>query len=169
MPHPLVTQLQFTRAKWQLGLEGVSAEEALKQFGQMNCISWAVGHLAYFEQRSWVQHAQGKVISEAVKACGFGQPASTPPLDEMQAAWHEITTAADDYLNTLSETDVLSHPTFKGKTSPESTGTLILRHTYHYWYHLGEAQAIRQLLGHQDLPPFVGAVPIEAHYQTSGD
>ena len=35
-------------------------------------------------------------------------------------------------------------------------GTLILRNTYHYWYHTGEAHAIRQMLGHQDLPQFVG-------------
>ena len=27
---------------------------------------------------------------------------------------------------------------------------------YHYWFHLGEAYAIRQLLGHPDLPEFVG-------------
>ena len=27
---------------------------------------------------------------------------------------------------------------------------------YHYWYHLGEAHATRQMLGHTDLPQFVG-------------
>ena len=25
-----------------------------------------------------------------------------------------------------------------------------------YWFHLGEAHAIRQMLGHRDLPQFVG-------------
>jgi hypothetical protein len=35
-------------------------------------------------------------------------------------------------------------------------GTLLLRNIYHYWFHLGEAHAIRQLLGHTDLPEFVG-------------
>jgi len=29
-------------------------------------------------------------------------------------------------------------------------------HHYHYWYHTGEAHAIRDMLGHQDLPEFVG-------------
>ena len=29
-------------------------------------------------------------------------------------------------------------------------------HQYHYWFHTGEAHAIRQMLGHQDLPQFVG-------------
>jgi hypothetical protein len=29
-------------------------------------------------------------------------------------------------------------------------------HHYHYWFHTGEAHAIRQMLGHRDLPQFVG-------------
>ena len=33
---------------------------------------------------------------------------------------------------------------------------MLLRVTYHYWYHTGEAAAVRQLLGHVDLPEFVG-------------
>ena len=27
---------------------------------------------------------------------------------------------------------------------------------YHYWFHIGEAHAVRQMLGHVDLPDFVG-------------
>ncbi len=30
--------------------------------------------------------------------------------------------------------------------------------TYHYWFHLGESQAVRQLLGHRNLPQFVGDI-----------
>jgi hypothetical protein len=33
---------------------------------------------------------------------------------------------------------------------------LLHRNLYHYWYHTGEAAAIRQMLGHTDLPQFVG-------------
>ena len=29
---------------------------------------------------------------------------------------------------------------------------------WHYWFHLGEAHAVRQMLGHQDLPQFVGGL-----------
>ncbi len=35
---------------------------------------------------------------------------------------------------------------------------------YHYWYHLGEAHAIRQMLGHTGLPQFVGDMGIKAPY-----
>ena len=38
----------------------------------------------------------------------------------------------------------------------ESVGTLLLRNLYHYWFHMGEAVAIRQMLGHPNLPDFVG-------------
>jgi hypothetical protein len=33
---------------------------------------------------------------------------------------------------------------------------MLLRTTYHYWFHAGEVAAVRQLLGHGDLPEFVG-------------
>ena len=38
----------------------------------------------------------------------------------------------------------------------ESIGTQVQRTMYHYWFHTGEAHAVRQQLGHQDLPQFVG-------------
>jgi hypothetical protein len=42
---------------------------------------------------------------------------------------------------------------------------MIRRVTYHYWYHTGEIQSIRQLLGHKDLAAFVGAIDSEAPYR----
>jgi len=32
----------------------------------------------------------------------------------------------------------------------------LMRNLYHYWYHMGEIGSIRQLLGHKDVPEFVG-------------
>ena len=62
MAHPLVDQLRFTRSEWLRGLEGVSEEDAAKHFGPMNCISWTVGHLAWHEQRYWLERAQDKIL-----------------------------------------------------------------------------------------------------------
>ncbi len=45
-----------------------------------------------------------------------------------------------------------------------SVGTFMRRTTYHYWYHLGEALAVRQLLGHGELPDFVGDIDTQAPY-----
>jgi len=167
MSHILVEQLQLARQKWTEGLEGVSQEEGFKRFGQMNSIGWMVGHLASFEQLAWLELAQGKTVSKAVKVCRFGQPASTPPLDEMVAAWHEITAEADAYLDTLTDKELASYLYWKGKPLRENIGTIgtfIWRQTWHYWYHLGEMQAIRQMLGHKELPAFVGSIPPEIHF-----
>ena len=53
-------------------------------------------------------------------------------------------------LNTMAYVDQIS------STVRESIGTMLRCSTYYYWYHLGEAHAIRQMLGHTDLPQFVG-------------
>src|SRR5690606_29201558 len=88
----------------------------------------------------------------------FGQPASTPPLDTMWQAWRTVTSAADPWLDTLTSADLRTHaPRRDGSPYKESFGSQLRRVTYHYWYHTGESQAIRQLLGHSRLPGFVGA------------
>ena len=53
MPHPLVTQLRFTRSEWVRGLKSVTAEEAARRFGPINPIAWMIGHLAWQEQLYW--------------------------------------------------------------------------------------------------------------------
>jgi hypothetical protein len=157
MTHPLVTQLRFARSEFIRCLDGISDEDARHRFEPMNCISWMVGHLASQENAYWVLVAQGlKLRPELHKLVGHGQPASTPALEDMWLAWGEITSAADAFLKTLTPETLQTHMEWRGKPRPESIGTMILRNTYHYWHHLGEAYAIRQLLGHRDLPEFVG-------------
>jgi hypothetical protein len=157
MSHRLVAQLRFARSEFVRCLEGVTAEEGVMRLGQMNCISWIVGHLGVQEHAYWVVMGQGKQLyPELYKLVGYGSPPSTPPLEEMWTAWREITAAADEYLEGLTEGTLGTFLEYRGEPRPENVGTLILRNTYHYWYHTGEAHAIRQMLGHQDLPQFVG-------------
>ncbi len=47
----------------------------------------------------------------------------------------------------------------------QTVGSALRRVTYHYWYHIGETQAIRQMLGHEDLPEYVGDIDAEAPYR----
>lgn len=164
--HPLIHQLHFTRSEFQRALHGVTDEEARKRFEPMNCISWMVAHLASQEQRYWLTAAQGQVlIPEVNELAGFGKPASTPPLDEMWQAWHTITEATNPWLETLTSEKLTTHLLNKaGETLPESIGSMLRRVTYHYWFHLGESQAVRQLLGHTNLGVFVGAIHDEAPY-----
>jgi hypothetical protein len=164
--HPLVAQLHFTRSEFKRALKGVSDEDARRRFEPMNCISWIVAHMAYQEQRFWVKTPQGKVVApELNDLAGYGKPATTPPLDEMWQAWYAVTEAANDYLKTISNDMLTTHIISKGRQSPETIGTMLHRNIYHYWYHLGESQAIRQLLGHEKLGQFVGNIGAEAPYQ----
>jgi hypothetical protein len=123
----------------------------------MNSIGWMVGHLANQEHRYWVVWAQGKDVAPGLyDRVGYGKPASTPPLGEMWAVWRTVTAAADAYLDTLTPALLQAHLARDGAPVAESVGTLLMRNLFHYWFHAGEAAAVRQLLGHANLPDFVG-------------
>ncbi len=166
MVHPLVSQLQFARAEFRRSLEGVTEEEGRRVFAPINCISWMVGHLAVQEQRYWCDLAQGKVVAPRVyDAAMSGKPSTTPSLNEMMSDWLAITEAADDFLAELTVERLQEHFSQNGKPVRESIGSMLYRNIYHYWFHNGEAQAVRQLLGHTDLPQFVGPFGEDAQYR----
>jgi uncharacterized damage-inducible protein DinB len=163
--HLLVSQLHFARSEFVRALEGVSEEDAVRRFMPMNCISWMVGHLANQEHRYWVVFAQKRDVAPGLyELVGYGRPASTPPLKEMWAAWHKVTAEADKYLETLTPETLQEYLQRDGKPVDESVGTLLMRNTYHYWYHTGEASAVRQLLGQTNLPEFVGDMNKAAYH-----
>jgi hypothetical protein len=131
--HPLVTQLRFARSEFLRCLDGVSPEDAVHRFEPMNCISWIVGHLANQEHAYWVLVAQGRNVAPGLNdLVGFGQPVSTPPLDEMWKAWRTVTQAADEFLDTLATEDLQTHMEWQGKPRPESIGTMLYRNIYQY-------------------------------------
>jgi hypothetical protein len=157
MAHPLVTQLRFARSEFVRCFEGVSPEDACRRLPPMNCLSWIVGHLASHEHFLWVQMAQGQNLAPGLRELvGFRQPASTPPWDEMWDLWRTITRAADAYLDRLTPEMLKGHLQWEGEPLEEDIGVTLLRNIYHYWFHLGEAHAVRQMLGHADLPVYVG-------------
>jgi hypothetical protein len=166
MAHLLVDQLRFTRSEWQRGFAGISDDDARRRLPPMNCLSWMIGHLATHEQYCWIWLVEGKELVPGLNdLVGYGRPASTPPLAEMWDAWHAITRASDPFLDTLTPETLQTHLTIKGRTDPESLGTNLQRLTLHYWYHLGEALAVRQMLGHPDLPEYVGDLNSQAPYR----
>src|SRR6186713_1770920 len=110
MSHPLVDQLRFTRAEVERAMRGTPDADAERRLVPMNSIGWIVGHLAWQEQRYWLTRAQGEtpipVLNELV---ANGAPASTPPLSEMLAAWREITSTADPWLDALTTDDLVAN------------------------------------------------------------
>jgi uncharacterized damage-inducible protein DinB len=157
MTIPYISQLRFARSEFVRCLEGLTDEDARQRLLPMNCISWMIGHLTAQEQFYWVYLPQGKLLHpELNELVGFGRPASTPPLADMWQAWHDVTAAADEFLDTLTPEMLATHLTQGETRAREPIGTMLLRNIYHYWFHTGEAHAVRQQLGHPDLPQFVG-------------
>ncbi len=75
--------------------------------------------------------------------------------------------AVDPLLDTLTTADLVQDRTFQvgDESFTTNAGNLIQRLIYHYWYHNGENQAIRQMLKHRDLQDFVGEIDDEAPYR----
>ena len=167
MAHPLVEQLGFTRSEWLRGFEGISDEDAARHFGPMNCISWTVGHLAWQEQRYFLARAQGKVLFPDLNTVyAYGAPMSTPALSETRRIWQAVTRASQAYLDGVTTQALEQALPLDGKPVGQSIGSALRRMTYHYWYHIGEIQAIRQLLGHAGLPEYVGDIETLAPYRS---
>jgi hypothetical protein len=82
----------------------------------------------------------------------------------MLAAWKKVTGEADPWLDRLTTADMTEElprpPGFQ-----RSIGDALRRNTYHYWFHIGEILAIRQLLGHRRLPEYVGDIEEKATYR----
>ncbi len=170
MTHPLVDQLRFARSEFRRGLVGISDEEARRRFLPMNCLSWNIGHLAWQEQRYWLLFAQDRLVLPAVnEEFASGAPASTPPLDDVWSAWETITSATDAWLESVTPQSLETTVVRNGQPTTVTFGSMLLRTTYHYWYHNGENAAIRQLLGHANLPSFVGDIDGQAPYRAVRD
>ena len=164
--HPLVDQLRFTRSEWLRGLRGVTEDAGARHFGQMNSIGWIVGHFAWQEQRYLLHRPQGIMLREDIQRdFASGGPMSTPPLAKMLAGWRTITKATDPFLDQLTTKKLLVDVPLNGKRSGQTQGSAIRRLTYHYWFHIGEILAIRQQLGEQGLPEYVGSIEAKAPYR----
>ena len=147
MVHPRVEQLRFARSEWVRGLRGLSEEDGRTRLEPMNSISWMVGHLAWHERLVWLERGQGLRDEPILDAVANGQPASTPSLAEMWAVWRRVTATADALLDTLGTADLIVPLAYDTRPDPPAAGSQLQRITYHYWTHIGEASAVRQLLG----------------------
>jgi uncharacterized damage-inducible protein DinB len=152
----LVSQLRFARSEFRTGFTGVNEEESQKRLMPMNSIAWIVGHLAWHEQHYWLKRAQDYVLfPKLYEVTAFGKPPGEVSLKEMAGFWEDVILESDKYLDQLSSDDLEKPMVVKGRELPANLGTMISRVIYHYWYHAGEIQAIRQILGHKDLPDFI--------------
>jgi len=157
--------MRFARSEFVRALDGVTEDEGLRRFLPINSLGWMVGHLTSQERRYWLWRAQGNNLMPEIDAiAGYGQPASTPSLAAMWDVWRTVTAASDPWLDNLTTEMLQTKLIVDGEEWGESLGNMVRRVTYHYFFHLGESQAVRQLLGHTNLPDFVGDIEREAPY-----
>jgi len=167
MPHPLVDQVRFARSEFRRCLEGIGEEDAVRRLMPMNSISWIVCHMAGQERRFWLRWAQG-ITDVAFELDDWGavnKPANTPKLLDAWTAWETVAAAVDPFLDGLTQERLTEHLVADGEVMESNIGSMLRRNAYHYWYHTGEASAIRQLLGHQNVPEFVGDIAALAQYR----
>jgi DinB superfamily len=152
--------VQFAVAEFERGLVGLTDDEArvrqVKADGsQMNAISWIVAHVAW----QWLgvrARATGGDRPAEVASFRFGSDDPTPPplstaLEFLEMAKQGLASvdAADNELMAKVGAPGASI------TAAESVGTYLMRTVLHTWFHAGEVNAIRQMLGHPEIP-FVG-------------
>jgi hypothetical protein len=74
----------------------------------------------------------------------------------MISCWEQVTKEVDLLLGKFEPEDLAANVIVAdGRELPINKGTMLTRVVYHYWYHLGEMQAVRQMLGHTGLADFV--------------
>ena len=162
---PLVEQLRFTRSEFRRALAGTPAEDAERRLEPMNAIGWIVAHMAWHEQRSWLTRMHGTTPRpDLLELAATGRPATTPSLATMLDAWSEITAMVDPWLDGLRAADL--DGVLPGGGPRRTIGSALQRVIYHYWFHTGEILATRQVLGHRDLPEFVGSIDEQAPYRS---
>jgi hypothetical protein len=153
----IVNQLRFSRSEFERGFAGVSEEDSRRRFMPINSIAWIVGHMAWHEQHYWLKRAQGIIpFPQLDEITANGKPPTDVTLKDMVELWAGVLKETEVYLTGLSKDDLLKKLVVNGKQLHANIGTMMTRVIYHYWYHIGEMQAIRQLLGHKDLPSYVG-------------
>lgn len=157
MPHPLVEQLYFTRHEWRRGLDNLTEEDVAAHLGPMNSIGWTVGHLAWHEQRNWLVLAQDTALHPELAEFAPGSPMSTPAAAFVWPRWEAVTAASNAYLDSLTADSLLEVLQQRGDWV-QTVGSAMHRLIYHYWFHIGEIQAMRQMLGHEGLESYVGPV-----------
>ncbi len=166
MAHPRVEQLRFARSEWQRGLIGLSEEDAVRRLLPMNSISWMGAHMAWHERLIWLHRAQGLSVEPIARSRrdreARDHTAAGRDAGDVAARRSRPPTC---YLDGVTTADLEARPAFDTRAVVPVIGTQMMLITYHYWSHIGEASAVRQMLGHTDLPQWVGDLNAFAPYR----
>ncbi len=151
----------FAISEFERGLEGLTDEEARTRLkkadgSEMNAISWTVVHIA----GHWLNRP------ERLRRFASGSDDATPPpLSEALDLLQEAKRSTEEWLPNADDALLSTKPAAPGS---ESIGTGAMRAVLHTWFHAGEINAIRQMLGHAEIP-FVGRMLGNLEWRSGGD
>ena len=151
----LIDVAQFALSEFDRGLSGLTDGEARVRVtkadgSEMNAISWTACHIGghwLWRPERWARFADGS------------DDPTPPPLEEALALLREARAFIDGWMPGLDD-ERLASKGFLG----ESIGTAIMRATLHTWFHAGEINAVRQMLGHAEIS-FVGTMIGQLEWQ----
>ena len=120
----------------------------------MNAISWIVGHV----NTHWL-FEYGLMTEDPMPTVdrfymGEGADLTPPPLADVRETLTQATALTEGWLLNADDALLSSKRDF-GPLSDENLGTQLMRAVLHTWFHTGEINAVRQMLGHAEIP-FVG-------------
>ncbi len=153
---------RFTLAEFNRNLEGLTEDDATTRItksdsSQMNAVSWTVGHIAGHWHFINLCGGGHKRPSGLRRFSGTPEADPTPPpLGETRSLladaeghldWLED---ADDGLMS-SKRDLNRRDMESVVSTMENVGTSLMRVMLHTWFHIGEINAMRQLLGHPEI------------------
>ena len=166
MYHP-VELARFALSEFERGLAGLTDEEARTRLTkadgtQMNAISWIVGHVA----QHWLSVRSLATLEPRPSglrrfASGTRADPAPRPLSDVLKLFQDAKASIDWVANadntlmatTREEIVKASATTFQIDLGipNESVGTALMRAILHTWFHIGEINAIRQMLGHSEI------------------
>ena len=143
----------FALSEFRQGLADLTDEEARTRMPKadgtsMNAISWIVGHIA-LHWLGLTGDVKGVPLGKGLDAFTYRSNDPTPPpLDKVLRSLGD----AESSIEWIARVD---DKLMFGGAAPENTGTQVMRAALHTWFHIGEINAIRQMLGHPEIE-FVG-------------
>ena len=163
--------VEFALAEFERGLDGLTEDEAttrlLKADGtRMNAISWIMAHVAW----QWFRVASHGTLQEtpaSTEAYRFLSDDPTPPPMSEALMLLQAAHTANAWIGTADEALLGTVREGLGSLN-ESVGTFLMRTILHTWFHTGEVNAIRQMLGHPEIR-FVGRMNGNLEWRPEGD
>ena len=150
---------RFALSEFERGLDGLSDDEATTRHPkadatQMNSITWTMGHVS----TGWMfDHAlmTGERLDLGDRLYfGPGADPTPPSLNEMREMFDKAKALTEAWLPGAND-ELLSSKRDFGPQREENLGTQLMRAIFHTWFHTGEINAMRQMLGHAEIQ-FVG-------------